>query len=109
MWLIDNGLTDKSVAAILNHFNCSWQDIAPSNDVLLFGDYLEGMGAEQRFYDEVKGIGPPENPKTPKPQNPKRNMPIFNAEYNHLFKQFGSLRGTNSISRFNLLLYFEKN
>ena len=49
---IDTLLSDT----LVKYFSVTWNEIEP-NGPLLFGDYLDGMGAEQRVYDEVKDIG----------------------------------------------------
>jgi dynein heavy chain len=51
-WL--DGLTG---AMMKKHFRTEWDEVMPPNNgLLLFGDYMEGMGAEQRVYDEVKDM-----------------------------------------------------
>jgi dynein heavy chain len=56
--LNDRNWLDRLLQSKLKEeFRVEWVDIKPTNNgVLLFGDYLEGLGAEQRFYDEVKDL-----------------------------------------------------
>ena len=44
---------DLLASTLTKHFSVEWSDIAPDSSCLLFGNYLEGRGAEHRQYEEV--------------------------------------------------------
>lgn len=41
---------------LLNKFNVQWEDVVPKGVGVLFGDFMEGMGSEQRLYTEINDL-----------------------------------------------------